>query len=65
MCKTNKDGTTLERLGTNPTELAEIAGVSPRTVTRWCVDGLIPATKIAGLWIINLAGAMAALGLSN
>lgn len=39
----------------NTTTAAATAGVSIRTIQRWCQRGLIAAAKTAGRWIIDLA----------
>ena len=42
--------TEVETRGMTTTEVAEMAGVEPRSITKAAVEGRLPATKIGGHW---------------
>lgn len=45
-------------------EVAQIMGLSTRTVTRMCEDKQLPAVKLRKSWRINRAECMKLLGLA-
>lgn len=44
-------------------EAAQLAGVSPRTIIRMCVDEQLPAVKMRRVWRINRAKFAEMLGV--
>lgn len=36
-----------------PAEVAELLGLSTKTVARWALEGTVPAAKIAGSWFFR------------
>lgn len=54
-----------EALMIKPSEAARIAGISTRSVTRYCESGEIKAAKFGRMWLINRAEFMKQLGIDE
>lgn len=54
-----------EALVLKASEAARIAGISTRSVTRYCESGEIKAAKFGRMWLINRAAFMKQLGIDD
>ena len=63
--KTDTQQASAPALMLTPREAANVAGVSPRTITRLCESGQIKAAKLGGSWRVNRAAFMAQLGITQ
>lgn len=55
----------MQALLMKPSECAQLAGVSARTITRMCDAGQLAAVKLRGAWRINRAEFMRAIGCAQ